>query len=202
MAIAIQFTRNGDDTGRIVTDRPFTANDVHFKFKRGKQPPKLKYTKGGTDLPGGEHAAPEGATDVGVEFGADKSGNLIVKQSHWTDKDGEVIGGIDGYIKPPDGADDWHVEVPHGEITEAEWTFNGDTYKPRQMLDVPKHVNDAHLSLHQHGGQAHLAGASAHKTAVAALVGYLLGIMTEGDDEVGARSALRVLVDQLGANRD
>lgn len=142
----VQFTRNGRNTGDAVTRRPEGSNDVHFKFTRGSKSPKIRYTKDSHDLDGGEHAAPEGAFDVGVEFSFDGKGNLKMGDSHWTDGEGKPLGGIDGYIPPPEGANDWHLDVSDGKITEAFWTRNGHLYTPREVLDVPEDVNDVHVS--------------------------------------------------------
>src|SRR6266852_233270 len=143
MALKVQFTRSGRDTGDAITRHPEGANDIHFKFARGQQAPKFYYTKDG-EKKGDDHPAPEGAHDVGVEFVFDANGKLIFRDSHWTDAKGEAIGGPDGYIPPPDGANDWHLEIPGGKITDADWTKNGEHYSPRVPLDVPKDANDVH----------------------------------------------------------
>ena len=179
MGLKIQFTRNGRDTGHPVTIGPSDANDVHFKFTRGSGAPKLRYTTDGADAKGGEHTAPEGAVDVGVEFLLDANGKLTMRDSHWTDRDGKAIGGPDGYIPPPEGANDWHLEVPGGKITEAFWTKDGQSYVPRESLDVPEDANDAHLS-HFQPGRRSVSSINAERAALAGLIGYLLGASTHG----------------------
>jgi hypothetical protein len=155
MALKIQFTRNNRDTGDAITYRPENSNDVHFKFNRGNGAPKIRYTDNGKDV-GGEHIAPEGALDVGLEF-TFEGGKLKMRDCHWTDGKGGAIGGPDGYIPPPEGANDWHLEVPGGHITEAYWTRNGEPYTPHQTLELPKDANDVHVSDSQPGSRTHFA---------------------------------------------
>ena len=181
MPISIQFTRNGRNSGRPSTGEPLDANDVHFDFTPGTSPPKIKITKDGKVPTGGEHEAPAGAVDVGVEFEVDNDGKLIIKDSHWTDKEGKAIGGVDGYIAPPEGANDWHLEVPGGKITRAYWTKDGHKYTPSVEIDVPEDVNDAHLVGRKYGPLS-MTGGGVQKMATSALIGYLLGLLTQGDD--------------------
>ena len=171
MSLHVQFTRGGRDTGTIPDGlRPEDANDVHFTFKRGTYAPKLRYRAHGKDIDGGEHTAPPEAHDVSIEFRGGKFGD-----SHWTDAKGKAIGGPDGYIAPPpEGANEWHLDVSEGEITEAEWSKNGEMYLPRQPIDVPKNVNDVHLSFSQPRDQKQLTLGN-ERAALAGLIGYVLG---------------------------
>lgn len=145
MSIKIQFTRNGRPTGDAF-ETLSSFNDVHFKFERGKEAPSFRYTKDGKPV-GEEHKAPDDAVDVGIEFAVDEDGNVSLRDAHWTDKDGNAIGGADGYIPPPKGgANDWHLEVPGGKLTKAHWTKNGHKPAGRGVdIDVPANANDVHV---------------------------------------------------------
>jgi hypothetical protein len=191
---SLQFTREGRPTGdRIWGDGvPRRANDVHFKFTKNSGA-KLIYTKHGEKS--SEHAAPDNSEDVGVEWTFDENGRLQIRDSHWTDAKGEVIGGTKGYIAPPDGADDWHLEVPSGKVEGAYWTRNGkeivaDTSDER--IDVPKDCNDVHIQeFDANLAEARPKGAS---SATAALIGFLLGLLNSEGAGSRVEEALGLLM--------
>ena len=104
-----------------------------------------------------------------------------MRDSHWTDEKGKAIGGPDGYIPPPAGANVWHFEVPGGKITEAFWTRDGQSYVPRESLDVPEDSNDVHLAEWHPAARGDVTAPSAERAALAGVIGYLLGASVHSD---------------------
>jgi hypothetical protein len=146
----IQFTIDGVNVGDPIappnTIRPY--NDVHFAFRPGKKKPKITFTRDGKPIPDSSREAPDGADDVGVEFGEDSQGRPRIHWMHWT-KAGREAGKSEfmKLEKAPEDADDFHLALGDGGvITKAWWTHNGHKPAFGGDIEIPNYpVNDVHV---------------------------------------------------------
>ena len=161
MSIRVRFTRNGDDVPGRPQDPGVGVEGIHFDFNPGKTAPEFWYTRN-KEIIGGKHAAPEGAVDIGLEWGTDDDGHLRMT-TNWMNNKHETIGGSKGYTKSPDGADNWHLDLHGGVIKAAEWTHDGgQSYTPKSSLEVPNDADDAHVVLTVARGTPHPVSVGVH----------------------------------------
>lgn len=190
MSVRVRFTRNGDDVPGRPADPAIGVGGVHFDFTPGEALPEFWYTKD-KQIIGEKHAAPKEATDVGLEWGTGDDGQLQMT-TNWTDAKKETINGSKGYVKSPDGADDWHLDLHGGTITAAEWTHDGGkSYTQKQPLEVPKDADDAHVTIAVGHTKSHLAligssgSAEASRAEIVLLAGATAVAFKEGLDAPG-----------------